>query len=61
MAARYPLAWPCKFAPRIIFFDKTRSAELFIRAIGGWYGVLQSRCAPGLNPLQLPDAPANRQ
>ena len=29
------LAHACKFQPRIIFFDKDRGAELFIRAIGG--------------------------
>ncbi|MFX8160652.1 VirB4 family type IV secretion/conjugal transfer ATPase, partial [Acinetobacter baumannii] len=29
------LAQARRFAPRIIFFDKDRGAELFIRAIGG--------------------------
>lgn len=55
------LAQARKFAPRIIFFDKDRGAELFIRAIGGRYDVLRPGVPSGLNPLQLPDTPANRQ
>jgi type IV secretion system protein VirB4 len=55
------LAQARKFHPRIIFFDKDRGAELFIRAIGGRYDVLRPGAAAGLNPLQLPDTPANRQ
>lgn len=55
------LAQARKFAPRIIFFDKDRGAELFIRAIGGRYDVLRPGAASGLNPLQLPDSAANRQ
>ena len=54
------LAQARKFAPRIIFFDKDRGAELFIRAIGGRYDVLRPGNASGLNPLQLPDTAANR-
>jgi len=55
------LAQARKFAPRIIFFDKDRGAELFIRAIGGQYDRLRPGEASGLNPLQLDDTPANRQ
>jgi type IV secretion system protein VirB4 len=55
------LAQARKFHPRIIFFDKDRGAELFIRAIGGRYDVLRPGIPSGLNPLQLPDTPANRQ
>lgn len=55
------LAQARKFRPRIIFFDKDRGAELFIRAIGGRYDVLRPGVPSGLNPLQLPDTPANRQ
>jgi type IV secretion system protein VirB4 len=55
------LAQARKFRPRIIFFDKDRGAELFIRAMGGRYDVLRPGAASGLNPLQLPDTPANRQ
>ncbi len=55
------LAQARKFAPRIVFFDKDRGAELFIRAIGGQYDRLRPGAASGLNPLQLDDTPANRQ
>lgn len=55
------LAQARKFAPRIVFFDKDRGAELFIRAIGGRYDVLRAGEPSGLNPLQLPDEPFNRQ
>jgi type IV secretion system protein VirB4 len=55
------LAQARKFAPRIIFFDKDRGAELFIRAIGGTYDRLHPELPSGLNPLRLPDTPANRQ
>jgi len=55
------LAQARKFAARIIFFDKDRGAELFIRAIGGRYDVLRPGTPSGLNPLQLTDTPANRQ
>ena len=55
------LAQARRFAPRIIFFDKDRGAELFIRAIGGRYERLDPGAPSGLNPLQLEDTPANRQ
>jgi type IV secretion system protein VirB4 len=55
------LAQARKYAPRIVFFDKDRGAELFIRAIGGRYDRLHPESASGLNPLQLDDTPANRQ
>jgi type IV secretion system protein VirB4 len=55
------LAQARKFGPRIIFFDKDRGAELFIRAIGGSYDRLHSEQSSGLNPLQLPDTATNRQ
>jgi type IV secretion system protein VirB4 len=55
------LAQARKFKPRIIFFDKDRGAEPFIRAVGGRYDQLRPDAASGLNPLQLPDTPANRQ
>jgi type IV secretion system protein VirB4 len=55
------LAQARKFQPRIVFFDKDRGAELFIRAIGGRYDVLRPGLPSGLNPLQLPDTPGNRQ
>ena len=55
------LAQARRFNPRIIFFDKDRGAELFIRAIGGQYDRLSPGTPSGLNPLQLDDNPANRQ
>jgi type IV secretion system protein VirB4 len=55
------LAQARKIGPRIVFFDKDRGAELFIRAIGGRYDVLRPGKPSGLNPLQLPDTPQNRQ
>jgi type IV secretion system protein VirB4 len=55
------LAQARKIDPRIVFFDKDRGAELFIRAIGGRYDVLRPGEPSGLNPLQLDDTPANRQ
>lgn len=54
------LAQARKLGPRIIFFDKDRGAELFIRAIGGRYDVLRPGQPSGLNPLQMEDTPANR-
>ncbi|WP_088307229.1 VirB4 family type IV secretion/conjugal transfer ATPase [Novosphingobium sp. B 225] len=55
------LAQARKFAPRIVFFDKDRGAELFIRAIGGQYDRLRPGSPSGLNPLQVEDTAANRQ
>jgi len=55
------LAQARKFAPRIVFFDKDRGAELFIRAIGGQYDRLRPGSPSGLNPCQIEDTPANRQ
>ena len=55
------LAQARRFGPRIVFFDKDRGAELFIRAIGGQYDRLRPGEPAGLNPLQLHDTPANRQ
>ena len=55
------LAQARRLAPRIIFFDKDRGAELFIRAMGGQYDRLRPGTAAGLNPLQIPDRPENHQ
>jgi type IV secretion system protein VirB4 len=54
------LAQARKLKPRIIFFDKDRGAELFIRAIGGRYDLLRAGNPSGLNPLQLENNAANR-
>jgi type IV secretion system protein VirB4 len=55
------LAQARKFDPRIVFFDKDRGAELFLRALGGRYDVLRVGEPSGLNPLRLEDSPANRR
>jgi len=55
------LAQARKFDPRIIFFDKDRGAELFIRAIGGVYDILRPGMTAALNPLQIDDTPENRR
>jgi type IV secretion system protein VirB4 len=61
VALNFLLAQARRFDPRIVFFDKDRGGELFIRAIGGRYDVLRPGAASGLNPLQLADNAANRQ
>lgn len=55
------LAQSRRYDPRIVFFDKDRGAELFIRAIGGRYDVLRSGVPSGLNPLRLDDTAENRR
>ncbi|HEX2653205.1 MAG TPA: VirB4 family type IV secretion/conjugal transfer ATPase [Xanthobacteraceae bacterium] len=55
------LAQARRFDPRIIFFDKDRGAEIFVRAIGGEYNRLHPEARSGFNPLRLPDSPSNRQ
>jgi len=55
------LAQAQKLRPRTIYFDKDRGAEIFLRAIGGRYDVLRPGAPTGLNPLMLPDDPANRR
>ena len=55
------LAQAQRLAPRTIYFDKDRGAEIFLRAIGGRYDVLRPGAATGLNPLLLEDTPTNRR
>ncbi len=55
------LAQARRFSPRIIFFDKDRGAEIFLRAIGGVYDTLRPGEQTRLNPLALPDTPGNRR
>jgi type IV secretion system protein VirB4 len=54
------LAQARKFNPRIVFFDKDRGAEIFLRAIGGTYDAIRPGHPTGFNPLDLEDTPANR-
>ncbi len=51
-----------RYKGRTFYFDRDRSAEIYIRASGGTYFILspdhlQKNC---FNPLQLDDTPANR-
>lgn len=55
------LAQARRYAPRLVFFDKDRGAELFIRAIGGAYDVMRPGVATGLNPLAMVDSADNRR
>jgi type IV secretion system protein VirB4 len=45
---------------RIIYFDKDRGADLFVRAMAGRYSVIRQGEPTGFNPLRLPDSPATR-
>ncbi|KAA0693799.1 VirB4 family type IV secretion/conjugal transfer ATPase [Neorhizobium sp. P12A] len=47
-------------APRAVFFDKDRGAEIFIRAMNGAYEVLSPDRPTGFNPLQIADTGENR-
>jgi type IV secretion system protein VirB4 len=49
-----------KYKGRMFFFDKDRGAEIFIRAIGGSYTIVNASSATHFNPLQLADTPDNR-
>lgn len=49
-----------KFNCRMFFFDKDRGAEIFIRALGGKYTIIEPSKPCKFNPLHLPDTPENR-
>ena len=55
------LAQASKLAPRTVYFDKDRGAEIFVRATGGRYEVLRPGQPTGFNPLAMPDTPGNRR
>lgn len=48
-------------APKAVFFDKDRGAEIFIRAVNGNYEVLEPGVPTGFNPLQLENTSSNRE
>jgi type IV secretion system protein VirB4 len=48
-------------APRAVFFDKDRGAEIFVRAMNGAYEVLTPGTSTGFNPLQLENTGPNRE
>ncbi len=54
------LAQAERLKPRIVYFDKDRGAEPFIRAVRGRYDVLSPGEPTGFNPLALPESPQNR-
>jgi type IV secretion system protein VirB4 len=58
--ATFLVAQAQKFAPRTVYFDKDRGAEIFIRAIRGSYAVIRPGQPTGFNPLALPDSQENR-
>lgn len=49
-----------KFNCRVFFFDKDRGAEIFIRAIGGKFTIIEPGEKCNFNPLHLPDTSENR-
>ncbi len=49
-----------KFNCRMFMFDKDRGAEIFVRAMGGKYTIIDPGEQCGFNPLQLPDTMENR-
>ena len=49
-----------KFNCRMFFFDKDRGAEIFIKAMGGSYNIIEPGERCNFNPLQLPDTMENR-
>ncbi len=48
-------------APRAVFFDKDRGAEIFVRAMSGTYEILEPGAPTGFNPLQIENTPKNRE
>jgi type IV secretion system protein VirB4 len=46
--------------PKLVFIDKDRGAEIFIRAMGGSYDILEPGTATGFNPLTLENTAYNR-
>lgn len=49
-----------KFNCRMFFFDKDRGAEIFIRALGGHYTIIDPSVPCHFNPFQLEDNGENR-
>ncbi len=49
-----------KFNCRLFMFDKDRGAEIFVRAVGGSYSIIEPSERCGFNPLHLPETNENR-
>ncbi len=47
--------------PKLVFVDKDRGSEIFIRALGGQYETLAPGEPTGFNPLSLTDTAPNRE
>ncbi|WP_267389764.1 VirB4 family type IV secretion/conjugal transfer ATPase [Sphingomonas sp. GC_Shp_3] len=60
VALNFLTAQAQRFGPRLVFFDKDRGAEIFLRAVGGHYARLVPGEPTGMNPLALPDTPTNQ-
>lgn len=60
LAMSFLLAQAERIQPRLVFFDKDRGAEIFIRALGGVYTVLRPGVATGFNPFACSDSGRNR-
>lgn len=61
VALNFILAQLQKHGPRVVFFDKDRGAELFLRALGGTYLALKNGVPTGCAPLKgLELTPANK-
>lgn len=54
------LAMSMKFGGRAVIFDKDRGMEIFVRAQGGQYDLLQVGKPTGFAPFQLDDSKENR-
>jgi type IV secretion system protein VirB4 len=52
----FMLAQLQKHHPRMVFFDKDRGAELFVRATGGTYFAFKTGCPTGCAPLKVFEA-----
>lgn len=46
--------------PRAVYFDYMHGSEVFVRALGGRYEVMQPGVPTGFAPLQLDDTPRNK-
>ncbi len=54
------MAQAMKYDCRMFFFDKDRGAEIFIRALGGQYSIIDPSGDSSFNPLLLEDTHENR-
>ena len=55
----FTMAQSEKYQPKVVFFDKDRGAEIFIRAQRGQYSTIAGGIQTGFNPLRMQPTPAN--